>query len=50
MAQELQAREQYAVISFAGQEAIQSWLKETNSFGRATYWQITRYLSTRFSD
>jgi MutS domain V len=42
--QELQARSSTSVISFAGQEAIQSWLKETNSFGQATFWQIIRYL------
>lgn len=42
--QELQARSSTSVISFAGQEAIQSWLKETNSFGQATYWQIILYL------
>ncbi|MGL6266742.1 MAG: hypothetical protein ACRC2O_02410, partial [Chitinophagaceae bacterium] len=42
--QELQAHSSSSVISFAGQEAIQSWLKETNSFGQAKYWQIIRYL------
>ncbi len=42
--QELQAHSSTSVISFAGQEAIQSWLKEMNSFGRSTYWQIIRYL------
>jgi MutS domain V len=42
--QELQAHSSTSVISFAGQEAIQSWLKEMNTFGKATYWQIIRYL------
>jgi len=42
--QEIQAHSSTSVISFAGQEAIQSWLKESNSFGQASYWQIIRYL------
>ena len=42
--QELHAHSSTSVISVAGQQTIETWLKESNTFSQSKSWQFIRYI------
>ena len=42
--QELHAHSSTSVISVAGQQTIENWLKESNTFSQSKSWQFLRYI------